>query len=238
MVRFVWKFRFAALVTAPLLLTAQDVAPRVATKPPSEIVVPSDDGTFTLRDIQFVGSFRAAAVNGLKHDWDFPVFTIECEGHPSPDKKDRESLTVKGNCSWPVGHTCSLFSVSNFSKFFPESCTASLTDGQKIPTKAELDAEARRKQAAAREEARQALEEDRKYWDELARQKRLAAERKKAAAEAKAKQDAAEAEERARARAACEVVYRETADTKLKDLTVRQEQQVRACQALGLYPPH
>jgi hypothetical protein len=38
-------------------------------------------------------------------------------------------------------------------------------------------------------------------------------------------------------RAACKVIYEKTADTKVKDLTVREEQQVRACQALNLYPP-
>jgi hypothetical protein len=38
-------------------------------------------------------------------------------------------------------------------------------------------------------------------------------------------------------RATCSAVYRNTADKKVGDLTVKEEQQVRACQALGLYPP-
>jgi hypothetical protein len=51
-------------------------------------------------------------------------------------------------------------------------------------------------------------------------------------AKAKAAEDAAE---KARIRAACATIYRNTADMKVKDLTVKEEQQVRACQALGLY---
>ena len=53
----------------------------------------------------------------------------------------------------------------------------------------------------------------------------------------KAEQDAREAEERRKVRAACSTIYQNTADKKIKDLTVREEQQVRACQGLGLYPP-
>ena len=38
-------------------------------------------------------------------------------------------------------------------------------------------------------------------------------------------------------RAACGVIYQNTADKKISDLTVKEEQQVRRCQGLGLYPP-
>ena len=38
-------------------------------------------------------------------------------------------------------------------------------------------------------------------------------------------------------RAACSAVYKSTADKKIRDLTVKEEQRVRNCQALGLYPP-
>jgi len=90
---------------------------------------------------------------------------------------------------------------------------------------------------------------------EAQRQKRLAAERKKRedafAAERKKRQDglAAEqrkkqadagakaAEDRRKLRASCAAVYQKTIDRKITDLTVREEQQVRACQALSLYPP-
>jgi len=80
----------------------------------------------------------------------------------------------------------------------------------------------------------------------LSAQKRLAAKRKKKQAEgealeakAKAERDAKAAEERRQVRAACGAVYQSTADInkKVGDLTVREEQQVRACQALDLYPP-
>ena len=59
--------------------------------------------------------------------------------------------------------------------------------------------------------------------------------------EAQAKKDAAEAaraaNERRRIREACAAIYRATSNMKVSDLTVKQEQQVRACQALDLYPP-
>jgi predicted nuclease of restriction endonuclease-like RecB superfamily len=72
------------------------------------------------------------------------------------------------------------------------------------------------------------------------------------AAEAQAKQDAIEearqrrknaelaarkAEEIRRLRENCRIIYDNTVDKKVKDLTVREEQQVRACQVLGMYPP-
>ena len=100
--------------------------------------------------------------------------------------------------------------------------------------KAKQDAE-----AAGRAEA-QAKEDE----AEAARRKRLTAEQKRKQAEVdaryakmKAEEDAKAAEERRKLRAACTVIFQSTADKKVKDLTVREEQQVRACQALGLYPP-
>jgi hypothetical protein len=71
-----------------------------------------------------------------------------------------------------------------------------------------------------------------------ARQKRLAAEQLAAInAKIKAERDAKDAEEKRTLRANCTAIYQHTIDKKVKDLTVREEGQVRACQALGLYPP-
>jgi hypothetical protein len=41
--------------------------------------------------------------------------------------------------------------------------------------------------------------------------------------------------ERLKIQAACSVIYQNTINKKISDLTVREEQQVRACQALGFY---
>jgi len=103
-------------------------------------------------------------------------------------------------------------------------------------------------QIAAKEQAERdrvaAEEQAKKDAASAARQKRLAAERAKQQeeervrnAKVRAEQDAKAAEEQRRVRTACGTVYQNTADKKIKDLTVREEQQVRACQALGLYPP-
>jgi len=63
---------------------------------------------------------------------------------------------------------------------------------------------------------------------------------RKKAAEAARREQVEEAEEtakEARLRSACKGIYGRTANKKVSDLTVKEEQQVRACQALGLYPP-
>jgi hypothetical protein len=60
-------------------------------------------------------------------------------------------------------------------------------------------------------------------------------------AEYEAKKDAElakeQAEERQKVRAACALIYKNTANKKVGDLTVKEQQQVRECQALDLYPP-
>jgi hypothetical protein len=58
-----------------------------------------------------------------------------------------------------------------------------------------------------------------------------------AAAKQQAKAQAKAAEERARLRAACSFIYDHTSDKKVGDLTVKEAQQVKACQTLNLYPP-
>jgi hypothetical protein len=48
---------------------------------------------------------------------------------------------------------------------------------------------------------------------------------------------AAEDAKTAKIRAACTVIYARTVDKKVGDLTVRETQQVQACQLAGMYPP-
>lgn len=55
-------------------------------------------------------------------------------------------------------------------------------------------------------------------------------------AEQKARLDEREAE-RAKIRDACALIYSKTVDKKISDLTVRETQQVQACQTAGMYPP-
>jgi flagellar biosynthesis GTPase FlhF len=99
--------------------------------------------------------------------------------------------------------------------------------------------------AKAKQERIAAVEQAKKEnAAEEAHQKRVAAERRKKEAEdqariakAKAEEQAKAAEERRKIRAACSTIYQNTADKKVSNLTVREEQQVRTCQALDLYPP-
>ena len=94
-----------------------------------------------------------------------------------------------------------------------------LVSGERIDLKKqrELAAEAQAKQDAIEE----------------ARQRRIASEQKKKNVEL----NAAKAEEMRKLRANCTTIYQNTIDKKVRDLTVREEEQVRACQVLGLYPP-
>lgn len=98
--------------------------------------------------------------------------------------------------------------------------------------------------AQAEEERKAAEQQAKKDAAEAVRRKRLAAEQKRKDAELDARiakrkeeEESKAAEERRRVRAACSGIYQNTVDKKVKDLTVGEEQQVRACQALGLYPP-
>jgi hypothetical protein len=113
-----------------------------------------------------------------------------------------------------------------------------------VEAAAQAEEERRAEALQAEEERRAAAEEAKKDAAEVQRQKRLAAEHKKREAEedarlakVKAAEEAKAADERRRVRAACSAIYQNTADKKMKDLTVREDQQVRTCQALGLYPP-
>jgi hypothetical protein len=98
--------------------------------------------------------------------------------------------------------------------------------------------------AQAKKDAAEAAAQAKKDAAEAARRKRLAAQRKQKQAEAdaqytkmKAEEDTKAAEDRRKIRAACSNIYQSTVDKKVKDLSVREEQQVRACQALDMYPP-
>jgi hypothetical protein len=61
----------------------------------------------------------------------------------------------------------------------------------------------------------------------------------KAEQQRRARAEQAEEQRRARAelRARCAEVYKATIDKKISELTVREEEQVRACRTLGPYPP-
>ena len=103
------------------------------------------------------------------------------------------------------------------------------------PLTAEDVSDFRDQRAEADYEKRRIAAEERAKMDaaEAARQEQLAAQWKKR----EAQQQAKHAAERRKIRANCTVIYQNTIDKKVKELTVREEEQVRACQVLGLYPP-
>ena len=153
--------------------------------------------------------------------------------------------TLSGRMLFPQGRVdgCKVETISatligaENSKIRIDGVTGQRTDLEKQRADEEA-AEAEQQRTAAEEQAK-------KDAAETARQKRLAEERrKKQAAEdaryakAQAEQHAREADERRKIQAACRAIFQNTVDKKIKDLTVREEQQVRSCQALGLYSSH
>ena len=64
----------------------------------------------------------------------------------------------------------------------------------------------------------------------------MEAKEKKQAAE-RVKKERESAARRQQIRAICTHVYKSTSDKKVSDLTVKEDQSVRSCQSLGLYPP-
>jgi hypothetical protein len=110
-----------------------------------------------------------------------------------------------------------------------------------------VDLVAERKAQEAAEAERRRIEEGeqaKKEAEDATRRKRLTADRKKREADeqaryerAKAVEEVKAAEERAKVRTACALLYEKTANKKIGDLTVKEEQQVRSCQLLGLYRP-
>jgi len=88
---------------------------------------------------------------------------------------------------------------------------------------------------------REAAEAERVAAAEAKRRKAVADRRKKEQeqsaelAKIRAAEDAENAAKAAKAKAACRVIYASTIDKKTGDLTVRETQQVAACQALGYY---
>lgn len=133
-------------------------------------------------------------------------------------------------------------SVRDVSHLFPEgSFTPATFDSVTFAVPWESESQRIADEAQAKKDAAQA--QAKKDAADLSRRKRLAAEQKKKDAELnariakdRAEEDAKAADERRKLRAACTVIYQNTIDKKVKDLTVREEQQVRACQVSGLYP--
>jgi hypothetical protein len=108
------------------------------------------------------------------------------------------------------------------------------------PPAAALDLKAEAEAHKAKRESDEATAAAAKAAENAARveayEKSKAERQKKDAADA-AEKDAQAVEEARKIRAACRAIYQSTADKKISNLTVREEQQVRACQALNLYPP-
>jgi hypothetical protein len=147
----------------------------------------------------------------MSHDWDGPVFQVTFIGHSLADASKRitRSFKLEGMCVWPKGQECSLMKSLDFGAFAVEEFEVEIVGGTRVPaTQAEKDAAEVTKLRSEVEKARKGL-----------------SEREQAAAE------------RAKVRAACSVVYKNTANKKVGDLTVKEAQQVQGCQVLGLYPP-
>jgi hypothetical protein len=131
--------------------------------------------------------------------------------------------------SYPISYS---FSRPWFGEESFQRVDFSFPDDWQSPEDRRIAAEAQARKDAAR---RKIVAAERKR--KLAEQERSQADLDARIAKERAEQETQEAQERRKVRTACSAIYRDTADKKLRDLTVREDQQVRACQALGLYPP-
>lgn len=184
--------------------------------------------------------------NGEPRQWTVPVVTSLgwSEDHPLFKEYTDTVISLVGKvdgCKTEIIKARLLLAEN--SKIRIDGVTGERVDLEKQlqELKAKRDAEA---VAQAAEKRKAAEAQAKKDAIEAARRKRLAAEQKRKQAEAdaryakmKAEKEAIAAEERRKLRVACAVIYKSTIDKKVKDLTVREEQQVRTCQVLGLYPP-
>jgi len=205
--------------------------------------------------LQFVIS---GLCNGKVREWTLPVITRSlgwAEGHEFVREYTDTVIPLVGqvdDCKTEI-IKASLVLAEN-SKTRIDGLTGERVDLEKqfqeLKTKRDAEAAEQAEEEGKASET-QAAAQAKEDAAEAARQKRMAAEqRKKEAdsrlaeyraaehrAEVKAKEEANAAFERNKSRAACSVIYQNTAEKKLKDLTVKEEQQVRSCQALDLYPP-
>ncbi len=206
---------FIALFTLPLL--AEDIA------------VPLEGGKLLIRDVRFLGVRSGEAVPELyfkvENHTKMPWWEIELNFTISATCKDRNRRWVIP-ASFSVGYS-EEHVVGNVYQENYDPLDGKVEGCHTETIRVDLD--------AARNESRLIFgpERAKKEAAEAARRKRVAAERRQHEEDAAAQA----AEQRRKVRAACAVTYQSTADKRVSDLTVREEQQVRACQALGLYPP-
>jgi hypothetical protein len=183
---------------------------------------------------------------GEPRQWTLPVVTSLgwSEDHPLVKEYSDTVLSLIGNVDG-----CKT-EIINASLILAENSKTRIdgVSGERIDLEkqlSELKAKREFEAGAEAEEERKAAEvQAKRDADAALRRKRLAVEQKRKQAEAdalyvksKAEEDVKAAEKQRKVRAACMDIYKNTIDKKVKDLTVREEQQVRGCQLLGLYPP-
>src|ERR1035438_10531848 len=227
----------------PVVLILASAAIAESVSEPTAITIPLDGGKLTVvaqfieRDIfaVYVPELSFRMTNETSSAWRTIKLQFDIDGICNGDSRHwsfSASVGVAHMASGPVVESYSNSITSLFGKV--DGCKADIIKASL------LTAENSKVRINGVTGERVDLEEDRRKINaqrdaEAARQKRLAAERDARIAKDRADSDAKAAEERRKIRAACAAIYKNTADMKIKDLTVKDEQQVRACQALGLY---
>lgn len=181
------------------------------------------DGKIIIQEGQLFGrgapQFRATLVNQLAHAWDSPKFEFTLRGERIAGKVIEEKFVVSGMCMWNVGKTCTVLKLLDFAALDVGEIKIEIVGGLKILTASEQ------------------AEEDRKKREAIATQRARMEELRAKEAESRKLKEKAEAEEAAKVVAGCRLIYSRTANKRIVDLTVKESQQVQACQTLGLYPP-
>jgi hypothetical protein len=184
--------------------------------------------------------------NGKPRQWTLPVFTSLgwSEDHQLVQEHAETVISLIGEvngCKTEIVKAQLLFAENLKHELFDFPAVPIDLSSDLDVVRVKRDAEAA---VQAEKERRAAEAQAKKNADAALRRKQLAVEQKRRQAESdaldakmKAEEDAKAAEKQRKIRAACTEIYNNTIDKKVKDLTVREEQQVRACQGSGLYPP-
>jgi len=228
-----------------------------------DITLPLDDGNIVIRDARFVlvktdvREVSYTLINQTSSAWRTLKLQFETKADCNVERQMTIPLYVPSNGEWALGDGVTKSYTQFVYKFFSDfnfcrtveitGVTLIFAENSKVQidgvTGERVDLEKQQRELDDAER-RSTEAQTKKNAIDAARRRQLAAEQKKKDAElnarlakSRAEREAAAAEEGRKLRANCTVIYQTTIDKKVKDLTVREEQQVRACQVLGLYPP-
>jgi len=172
-----------------------------------ELQVKHPEGTITIRDGQLYGG-ETPAFKATLHNGTSRSWSAPVFEITYIGNGQKQSFRANGMCEWPKGKTCYVRKDLEFLPFPVEEIKIVMVGGVKSMSPEER------------------AESDRQYRERQETERKLRTAR-----------ESKEAIEAARVRAGCLLIYKSTINKRIGDLTVKETQQVKACELLGMYPP-